>query len=63
MMMGLKMMTMMEPLDGFKFDFMAPLSPKFQLGGSWVFSNSKANKFELHTALSTMPSGNNPMLA
>ena len=45
--MGLKILTMSEPLDGIKFDFMAPLSPKFQLGGSWVFSNTKANKFEL----------------
>lgn len=51
-MMGLKMLTMVEPVDGFKFDVMFPLTPKFQLGGSWVFSNTKANKFELHTALS-----------
>lgn len=40
---------------------MAPLSPRFQLGGSWVFSNTKSSKFELHTALSSM-SGNNPMM-
>lgn len=46
-MVGLKMMSMMEPIDGIKFEFMAPLSPRFQLGGSWVFSNTKANKFEL----------------
>lgn len=59
--MGLKMLTMLEPLDGIKFDFMAPLSPRFQLGGSWVFSNTKSSKFELHTALSSM-SGNNPMM-
>lgn len=29
MMLGLKMMTMVEQIDGIKFDFMAPLSPKF----------------------------------
>ena len=62
LLMGLKMMTMVEPLDGIKFDFMAPLSPKFQVGGSWVFSNTKANKFELHTSLSSM-TGNNPMIS
>lgn len=33
------------------------------MGGSWVYSNTKANKFELHTALSSMPSGNNPMMS
>ena len=55
------MFTMMEPIDGIKFDFMAPMSPKFQLGGSWNFSNTKPNKFELHTAL-TSTSGNNPMM-
>lgn len=61
-MMGLKMLTMVEPLDGIKFDFMMPLSPRFQLGGSWNFSNTKSNKFELHTALSSM-TGNNPMMS
>jgi hypothetical protein len=58
--MGLKSMSFLEPVDGIKFDFMAPLSPRFQLGGSWVFSNTKANKFELNSALSSM-TGNNPM--
>jgi len=62
-MMGLKIFTMVEPLDGFKFDFMAPLSPRFQVGGAWVFSNTKTNRFELNTALSSLPSGNNPMMA
>jgi hypothetical protein len=52
-MLGVKMMTMVEQLDGIKFDFMAPLSPKFQLGGSWTFSNTKPNKFELNSALSS----------
>lgn len=52
-MLGLKMMTMVDATDGIKFDFMAPLSPKFQMGGSWSFSNTKANKFELNTALSS----------
>lgn len=58
--MGLKMLTMAEQLDGMKFDFMVPLSPRFNLGGSWNFSNTKANKFELHTALSSL-SAQNPM--
>jgi hypothetical protein len=31
------------------------------MGGSWIFSNTKASKFELHTALSSMQ-GNNPMV-
>lgn len=44
---------MVEPIDGIKFEFMAPLSPRFQLGGAWVFSNTKANKFELQTALNS----------
>jgi len=58
--MPLKMMTMSDPLDGMKFDVMLPFSSRFNLGGSWVFSNTKPNKFELHTALSSM-SANNPM--
>lgn len=59
MSMGLKMLTMADPVDGVKFDFMAPLSQRFQLGGSWNFSNTKANRFELSTALSSM---GNPMM-
>lgn len=47
MILPLKMMTMSDPLDGMKFDVMLPLSPRFNLGGSWVFSNTKPNKFEL----------------
>jgi hypothetical protein len=31
------------------------------MGGSWNFSNTKSNKFELLTALSSM-TGNNPMM-
>lgn len=53
-------MSFIEPVDGIKFDFMAPLSPRFQLGGSWVFSNTKSNKFELNSALSSL-TGANPM--
>lgn len=29
------------------------------MGGSWVFSNKNANKFELTTALQDMPMGEN----
>jgi hypothetical protein len=57
------MLTMMEPVDGIKFEFGMPLSPRFQLGGSWNFSNTKTSRFELQTALSSMQSGNNPMLS
>jgi Eukaryotic porin len=57
-MMGLKMLTMADPLDGMKLDFMLPLSQRFQLGGSWLFSNTKASKFELHTALSSLAAAN-----
>lgn len=60
MSMGLKMLTMVDPVDGIKFDFMAPLSQRFQLGGSWNFSNTKANRFELSTALSSL--SGNPMM-
>lgn len=45
---------MADPTDGMKFDFMVPLSPRFNLGGSWAYSNTKPNKFELHTALSSL---------
>jgi hypothetical protein len=58
-MMGLKMLTMADPQDGMKLDFMVPLSARFNLGGSWAYSNTKANKFELHTALSSL--NTNPM--
>lgn len=58
--MGLKMLTMADPHDGMKLDFMVPLSQRFNLGGSWAFSNTKANKFELNTALSSL-SAQNPM--
>jgi hypothetical protein len=57
--MALKILTMVEPLDGIKFDFMAPLSQRFQVGGSWNFSNTKANKFELLTMLTSYST--NPM--
>lgn len=53
-------MTMSDSSDGMKFDVMIPFSPRFNLSGSWVFSNTKANRFELQTALSSM-SANNPM--
>jgi hypothetical protein len=39
---------------------MIPLSARLNLGGSWIYSNTKANKFELHTALSSL-SSQNPM--
>ena len=54
LMMGLKMLTMADAQDGMKLDFMVPLSPRFNLGGSWGYSNTKAAKFELHTALSSL---------
>ena len=59
-MMGLKMLTMSDPLDGMRLDFMVPLSQRFNLGGSWNYSNTKPSKFEMHTALSSL-SGANPM--
>lgn len=59
-MLGLKMLTMSDTQDGLKLDFMVPLSPRFNLGGSWNYSNTKASKFELHTALSSL-SAQNPM--
>ncbi len=40
LMMPIKMMTMSEGLDGLKFDINLGLTPKFQLGASWNFSNN-----------------------
>ncbi len=54
--MSLRMLTMMEPNDGIKFEFMAPVSPKLQIGGGWLFSNSKPAKFELNTTLTSATS-------
>lgn len=56
--MPLKMLTMQDAFDGMKFDVMLPLSQRFNLGGSWAFSNSKPNKFELHTTLTSMAASN-----
>lgn len=58
--MGLRMLTMTEPLDGMKLDFTVPMSQRFALGGAWTYSNTKPNKFDLTCALNSF-SGGNPM--
>jgi hypothetical protein len=55
MFMPIKMMTMAESLDGLKFDIAAGISPKFQLGASWFFSNSKPANFSLMTTYTGIP--------
>ncbi len=56
-----KMLTNMDVTDGIKFDMLAPLSQRFQLGGSWQYMNSKPNKFELLAVLSSDAQGNQYM--
>jgi hypothetical protein len=56
--MGMKILTMAEPLDGMKFDFTVPMSQRFALGGSWTYSNKKPNKFDLTCALNSLSAGN-----
>lgn len=59
----LKMMSMVEPLDGIKFDFNLPLSQTFQTGFGWNFSNTKPAKFELTSVLSFVdPEKMGPMM-
>jgi hypothetical protein len=43
-----------------KLDFTVPMSPRFAMGGSWTYSNTKPNKFDLTCALNSL-SGGNPM--
>lgn len=47
----LKMFSMVDPNDGVKFDFNIPFSQTFQAGLGFVFSNTKAAKVELNSAL------------
>lgn len=42
----LKMMTMVQPNDGFRFDFAIPFSQSFQTQLSWALSNKKPAEFE-----------------
>ncbi|CAI2373374.1 unnamed protein product [Moneuplotes crassus] len=48
----IKMLTTCEALDGIRFDFSMGLSEKFQLGGTWNFSNTKPSNFSLMTMYS-----------
>ncbi len=52
LMIPIKMLTMCEALDGIRFDFSMGLSEKFQLGGTWNFSNTKPSNFSLMTMYS-----------
>jgi len=52
LMIPVKMMTTCEALDGIRFDFNMGLSEKFQIGGSWNFSNTKPSNFALTTMYS-----------
>jgi hypothetical protein len=47
LMIPIKMLTQCEKLDGLRFDVSGGLSEKFQLGGSWNFSNTKPSNFSL----------------
>lgn len=52
LMMPIKMLTSCEQLDGLRFDIAGGLSEKFQLGGSWNFSNTKPSNFSLNAMFS-----------
>lgn len=52
LMIPIKMLTQCEAIDGLRFDISAGLSEKFQLGGSWNFSNTKPSNFSLMTMFS-----------
>ena len=52
LMLPIKMLTTCEALDGIRFDCSMGLSEKFQLGGSWNFSNTKPSNFSLTTMYS-----------
>lgn len=47
------MMTMMQPNDGFRFEFAIPFSQKFQTQLSWNLSNKKPAEFECMAMLAT----------
>lgn len=49
MIIPLKMLTSIQANDGLKFDINLGLSPKFQLGASWEFSNKTPSNFSLST--------------
>lgn len=52
LMIPVKMLTTCEALDGLRFEMSMGLTEKFQLGGSWNFSNSKPSNFSLTTMFS-----------
>ncbi len=49
--MPIKMMTMVQGMDGFKLDINMGLSQTFQMGGSWSLCNSRPSSFSLNSAL------------
>jgi hypothetical protein len=51
LMIPIKIMTQCEALDGLRFDVSGGLSERFQLGGSWNFSNTKPSNFSINTML------------
>ena len=59
-MMPVKMMSLMEKLDGIKLDIAAGLTPRFQLGGSWEYSNKKPPNFSLMTTVCSEMDPSNP---
>ena len=59
-MMPLKMMTLMEKLDGVKLDISLPFHPCLQLGGQWDYSNKKPPNFNLMGVISQAMDPHNP---
>jgi len=55
----LKMMTMVQPNDGFRFELAIPFSQHFQTQLSWVLSNKKPAEFE---CMAMLAGGGNMMM-
>jgi hypothetical protein len=51
---------MSESLDGIKLDISTGLSPRFQMGGSWEYSNKKPSNFSLMTTVCSPMDPTNP---
>lgn len=47
------MMTMVQPNDGFRFEFGIPFSQRFQTSLAWQFSNKKPAEFECTAVLTS----------
>lgn len=51
LLMPIKMMSMVQSIDGFRLDLNMGVSQAFQMGGSWSISNTKPSHFSLNSAV------------